>query len=35
MKLKAISRPLVKGLRPESLAAGRLIPRRGLEGDRA
>ena len=35
MKLKAISRHLVKGLRPESLPEGRLISGRGLEGDRA
>lgn len=35
MKLESISRHLIKGLRPESLDEGRLIPSRGLEGDRA
>lgn len=35
MKLAKISRHLVKGMRPESLAHGHLIAGRGLEGDRA
>jgi len=35
MRLDSISRHLIKGLRPEALLEGRLIPSRGLEGDRA